>query len=645
MNSPLLSAFAADATFLLRTREPAPRAWAADRCAGAIEALAAAFPRKRHAIQCCDDPVAFVLGTLAAWCAGQTVVMPGTRLADDLAALVARYPDSHVLDAASFARAVHDAVGARGASRSEAPMIEAPVTAASITAASMTSSRMTEAPVSAASMAEPSVIDSSASVATLAQQAAHWLLDAATPRWPSFAPDPQLEAVVLFTSGSTRAPRANVKSWDALLRGAETFRLAFPTQSRPPLLAGSVDCHHMFGLEANLMAAIHCGYPLCIDRPQLPADLADLLRGVAQTVDSPPLWLVTTPLQLSTFHRALKDVAGVERVIVATMPLDRMLAIEVERDWNTRVDEIYGNTECGVMATRRAARDPAFRPAPGVRFEFAADGSASAARAPDVPVALDDRVAPCEGGGGGAFLLLGRRGDLVKVAGKRSTLRALDAQLLDIPGVVDGAFLVPGDDNDHAEGRVAAVVVAPGLALSQLRRELAQRVDPAFMPRPLWLADALPRDDRGKLPRERLLQLVATLARDPVPSAAPTLPQLPTSTLPREAGALSPRLGPHAKSIQRERTFDASHPVFAGHFPGHPIVPGAILIAEIEDLLEAHGYRALACESAKFLAPVSPRECCTMRVDCSDPHRARFEIAVAQRVSVRGVMRCEAVAR
>ena len=49
-------------------------------------------------------------------------------------------------------------------------------------------------------------------------------------------------------------------------------------------------------------------------------------------------------------------------------------------------------------------------------------------------------------------MLLGRRSDMVKVGGKRTTLRTLDDHLLDIAGVADGAFFV--DDGDR--GRVSA---------------------------------------------------------------------------------------------------------------------------------------------------------------------------------------------
>jgi acyl-coenzyme A synthetase/AMP-(fatty) acid ligase/3-hydroxymyristoyl/3-hydroxydecanoyl-(acyl carrier protein) dehydratase len=602
MTKALLSAFTADAPLFVRIRDHAPVAFSACRCAGAIEALAAVLPPARQAIQCCTDTLELALGTLAAWRAGQTVVMPSTRLATDLDRLRQRFPDNHVLDAASFADAVRRAEAGSGRATDD---VDEDAAANAV--------RRAAAPWAGRAMRGADADTDRDRDGDSDGDAAGRLLAFAQPRWPAFSLNPPHEAIVLFTSGSTREPRPQVKTWDALVRGANTFRHAFLPQTRPPLLVGTVDCHHMFGLEANLMASLHCGYALLTDRPRFPGDLADLVVSDASRRFG-PIWLVTTPLQLSMFHRAGVAVDGVERVIVATMPLAPALAADVERDWRTRVDEIYGNTECGVMATRRTALRTAYVPAPGMQFRFLADDAATVARVPDAPTLLDDRVSPCPDAGDDAFVLLGRRSDMIKVGGKRTTLRALDDHLFAIAGVVDGAFFAAEGDRD----RVCAVVVAPTRTAASLRAELACRVDPAFMPRPLLLAGAMPRDAQGKLARAELVRLAAELAR---PDA-------------RACNA----------TIERSRVFAPSHPAFAGHFPGHPIVPGAMLLAELEGVLDANGYRVVACDNAKFLAAVGPDERCTMRLDCADPRRVTFEVTVADRVSVRGAFRCEPAA-
>ena len=58
-------------------------------------------------------------------------------------------------------------------------------------------------------------------------------------------------------------------------------------------------------------------------------------------------------------------------------------------------------------------------------------------------------------------------------------------------------------------------MVAPRLEPAAILRALRERIDPAFLPRPLLIVDALPRNATGKLAREGLLALAReALARE-----------------------------------------------------------------------------------------------------------------------------------
>ena len=46
-----------------------------------------------------------------------------------------------------------------------------------------------------------------------------------------------------------------------------------------------------------------------------------------------------------------------------------------------------------------------------------------------------------------------------------------------------------------------------------------------------------------------------------------------------------------------------THPVFAGHFPGHPLLPGSLLL---DLILAAYGAPVAAVTSVKFHRPVLP---------------------------------------
>jgi acyl-coenzyme A synthetase/AMP-(fatty) acid ligase len=97
---------------------------------------------------------------------------------------------------------------------------------------------------------------------------------------------------------------------------------------------------------------------------------------------------------------------------------------------------------------------------------------------------------------------------MVNVAGKRASLSHLNQQLSAVPGVQDCVFVAPEDDGSGRTGRLVAFAVAPGLAIEAVMAALRQVIDPAFLPRPLHLVAALPRNELGKLPRQAIVRLL-----------------------------------------------------------------------------------------------------------------------------------------
>lgn len=71
------------------------------------------------------------------------------------------------------------------------------------------------------------------------------------------------------------------------------------------------------------------------------------------------------------------------------------------------------------------------------------------------------------------------------------------------------------------------------------------------------------------------------------------------------------------------------HPAYEGHFPGHPILPGVVILAEVMAAIEAATARApqqWEIANAKFLDPVTPGTALTLRHEILDSGGVRFEV-------------------
>jgi len=60
----------------------------------------------------------------------------------------------------------------------------------------------------------------------------------------------------------------------------------------------------------------------------------------------------------------------------------------------------------------------------------------------------------------------------------------------------------------------------------------------------------------------------------------------------------------------RVLSIPADHPALAGHFPGDPVAPGALILDAVFREAKARGYRVTGVHRAKFTGPLRPETPC-----------------------------------
>jgi acyl-coenzyme A synthetase/AMP-(fatty) acid ligase len=320
---------------------------------------------------------------------------------------------------------------------------------------------------------------------------------------PAIAAD-QVVAYV-FTSGSTGEPQPHCKTWGGLvadIRG-EAARLGVGPGHA---ILGTVPPQHMYGFESTVLLPLLSGAAMTAERLYLPAEIDTAIERLPA-----PRTMFTTPFHLRAWI-ANPDAARIETLVSATAPLSAELAREAEARTGARLLEIYGCTEAGQIATRRTALTSEWELLDGLRLRGEGGQAIVSGGHVEQPTPLQDVIEIRNDGT--HFVLHGRFADMVNIAGKRNSLGYLNQQLASIPGVKDGVFFIPDEETPDGVTRLTAFAVAPGLAARDILAALRERIDPAFMPRPLHLVDALPRQLTGKIARETLRALAEKLKAD-----------------------------------------------------------------------------------------------------------------------------------
>jgi acyl-coenzyme A synthetase/AMP-(fatty) acid ligase len=305
-----------------------------------------------------------------------------------------------------------------------------------------------------------------------------------------------------YTSGSTGKPKPNIKTWGSFhASNIGNIGMLRDVIGGPFDVVATVPPQHMYGMEMSVVMPLMSEVSVHAGRPFFPADVATALASMPE-----PRVLVTTPVHLRAIVESGVHLPSLAAFVSATAPLPAELAAEAEARFGAPMHEVFGSTETCVFASRRTAVEDAWTLYGGVTLHSQPDGTLVDAPQLEAPMALADIVTLHDEGR--RFRLCGRNTDLLEIAGKRASLGDLNRRLLAIEGVKDGVLFQLDEPDASGVRRIAGLVVAPGLSAEAVLAVLRAAMDPVFLPRPLRVVDALPRNETGKLPRGALLALV-----------------------------------------------------------------------------------------------------------------------------------------
>ncbi len=310
-----------------------------------------------------------------------------------------------------------------------------------------------------------------------------------------FAPDRHLATV--YTSGSTGEQTACPKTALQLLGEAEVLRTTFALPEEARVLA-MVPPYHIYGLLFGVLVPLTSGASLYRHTPLHAPEVAAVLESGVDV-------LVTVPAHIRALCLAPDAQPRISRVFSSGAPL----APEVARDAHDRfgwtITEVFGSSETGGIGWRESGGTGPWTPLPGV--EVGVDENerllvSSPFLHPDTtrPYVAADRIELLPDG---RFAHLGRADGVLKIGGVRVSIAEIEQRFLAIEGVRDAAALAVSVGGARGY-EVWAAVVAPGLDRRAIKKALRGWLAPVAMPRRIVFADALPREENGKLPRHAL---------------------------------------------------------------------------------------------------------------------------------------------
>ncbi|MFJ6784993.1 acyl-CoA synthetase [Streptomyces yangpuensis] len=337
---------------------------------------------------------------------------------------------------------------------------------------------------------------------------------------PAVVRTPDDPALILYTSGTTGAPKGVVLSSAAITADLDALAEAWQWTAEDTLVHG-LPLFHVHGLVLGVLGALRTGSRLV--HTGRPTPEAYAAAGGSLYFGVPTVWS-----RIAREPQAAAALSGARLLVSGSAALPAPVFRDIERASGHRIVERYGMTETLITVSGRAGGDlhpgTVGTPLPGIATRIAAEDGAeigelqltgptlfsgylgrpeatAAAYTEDGWFRTGDIAAVDEKDG--VHRIVGRAStDLIKSGGYRIGAGEIENALLDHPRVREAAVVgVPDADLGQ---RIVAFVVAEGVTGAELTDFVAAHLSVHKRPREVRFVEAVPRNAMGK-PQKRLL--------------------------------------------------------------------------------------------------------------------------------------------
>jgi acyl-CoA synthetase (AMP-forming)/AMP-acid ligase II len=341
----------------------------------------------------------------------------------------------------------------------------------------------------------------------------------ATANWGEHSP-----SLLKLTSGTTAAPRAIQFRSEQLLADCNQICDTMGIGD-VDLNFGVIPISHSYGFSNLLTPLIARGVAMVLSKDRLPRAVLDDLAGTNATV------FPGMPVFYQAFCE-MEDIPGLPKLrlcISAGAPLATAVARQFRQKFGLPIHSFYGASECGGICYDCDGQNEEAgfvgQAIEGVAIEIV-DPDASASRIRVRSAAVGDGYFPesdkAKLGGGlfvpddllnktaNGFRIVGRTSDVINVAGKKVNPAEVEARLLRFGGVRQ-AVVFGRASTLRNEEVTACVVASPAVSEVELLEFCRRGLSGWQVPKRVFIVDAIPVTERGKISRRELARRFAGL--------------------------------------------------------------------------------------------------------------------------------------